>query len=848
MSATPTNVWERARAAIAARSRAYPAWIARHHRIVILVSALLAVAGAALASTLPLRTDFAWLLPDGQPSVVALRALTARKTSSAVIEIGVASPKAETTRRFAADLAAALRQKMPPELLDELDEDDADIRRFVWQNRHLYAPRADLEVALEALKQRIARTAGFDLGLDDPATERAEADEKRLAALRAELSKLRATTQRDPGYLGEDGRLRMLVLRCRFGDTEPEKGAETLRRLSAIVAELGPERYDPALEIGWAGDVVSGAREHDLVLRDVVTSTALCLLLVASVLLLYFRAPRAVLALCLALAVGCCVTFGFTRLWIGHLNTSTAFLGSVVAGNGINFGIILMARYFEERRRRQAPHEEALAIALGQTLIPTLVASAAAGAAYLSLTITTFRGFSEFGIIAGSGMIFCWIASYVLLPALLTFFDRRAPLVKQIGAAPQAAETPWVARRPRALAALALAVVVITTGLSVRGALQLWGNPFEDDLTVLRSRSHPTSAVGRWSKRLDAAFGRDQSGGFYIGVQRVEDVGEVVRALRSAEKDLPPEARQIGKIDAITEILPGNAEEQQEKIRLLGELRGLSDRIAKRLDPGSDEAKLLAELRPPESLAPIGFEDLPERVRRAFTENDGRRGLILVVHPGPGFENKTYTGLRRAVAPLTALRLPPAIAATAQISGSEVIFVEMMDAVEAQGPRAALLSFALVLGLLLLAFGLRAGLGLTTFALFVGVFGMFGLMSLLGVRLNFLNYIAVPITIGIGVDYPFNIVARLRQEGFAPSRGVLRTAGAVAVCSLTTMIGYAVLLVADTGAIRSFGAAAVLGELTTISAALVVVPALVLVAGLWRGRGATLKSAGEGAG
>src|SRR6185369_9420972 len=116
-------------------------------------------------------------------------------------------------------------------------------------------------------------------------------------------------------------------------------------------------------------------------------------------------------------------TFGLTRLLVGHLNTSTAFLGSVVAGNGINFGVILMARYFEERRDRGASHEEALAAALGRTALPTLVASAAAGAAYLSLTITTFRGFSEFGVIAGTGMACCWTASFVVLPALLTFFE-----------------------------------------------------------------------------------------------------------------------------------------------------------------------------------------------------------------------------------------------------------------------------------------------------------------------------------------------------------------------------------------------------------------------------------------
>jgi predicted RND superfamily exporter protein len=104
------------------------------------------------------------------------------------------------------------------------------------------------------------------------------------------------------------------------------------------------------------------------------------------------------------------------------------------------------------------------------------------------------------------------------------------------------------------------------------------------------------------------------------------------------------------------------------------------------------------------------------------------------------------------------------------------------------------------------------------------------------VQLNFLNYIAVPITIGIGVDYPFNVMARLRQDmaaGLPLRSGLIQTGGAVILCSLTTLIGYAVLLLSDTGAIRSFGMAAVLGEITSALAAVVIVPSLLLV---WRRR------------
>ena len=51
------------------------------------------------------------------------------------------------------------------------------------------------------------------------------------------------------------------------------------------------------------------------------------------------------------------------------------------------------------------------------------------------------------------------------------------------------------------------------------------------------------------------------------------------------------------------------------------------------------------------------------------------------------------------------------------------------------------------------------------------------------------------------------------------------------------------LLLSDTGAIRSFGAAAVLGELTCISAALVVVPALVIIGALFANRGGAARAA-----
>jgi uncharacterized protein len=105
---------------------------------------------------------------------------------------------------------------------------------------------------------------------------------------------------------------------------------------------------------------------------------------------------------------------------------------------------------------------------------------------------------------------------------------------------------------------------------------------------------------------------------------------------------------------------------------------------------------------------------------------------------------------------------------------------------------------------------------------------------LLGLKINFLDFVALPITIGIGIDYAANIVAREKADGPGSAlRALATTGGAVTLCSYTTIIGYGSLLLSASGGIRSFGTAATLGEITCLLTALMLAPALLA---LWAGR------------
>jgi hypothetical protein len=173
-----------------------------------------------------------------------------------------------------------------------------------------------------------------------------------------------------------------------------------------------------------------------------------------------------------------------------------------------------------------------------------------------------------------------------------------------------------------------------------------------------------------------------------------------------------------------------------------------------------------------------------------------------------------------------------------------LLLADVLHTIARDGPRATLFSFAGVTLLVVVAFGLGkrsvrsfADAASVLASLFVGVLWFGGLAGALGLKLNMLSFIALPITFGIGVDYATNIFQRRRVDHARSIADVVRTTGgAVALCSLTTIIGYSSLLVARNQALISFGVLADLGEVACLAAALFALPAVLRLRELARAR------------
>ena len=228
----------------------------------------------------------------------------------------------------------------------------------------------------------------------------------------------------------------------------------------------------------------------------------------------------------------------------------------------------------------------------------------------------------------------------------------------------------------------------------------------------------------------------------------------------------------------------------------------------------------------------ITLRDLP----RSFTvlglrERDGSVDKVVLVYPRPSSALWDANAMESFVGSLRKLARDSTTGPRApRLAGSLPLSADIVEAVRHDGPIASIAALAGVVVTVLLLLREGRSSGLVVGALVVGVLWMAGFSHLLGVRVNFANFIAFPITFGIGVDYAVNVVSRYKHDGSGDILGAVRSTGAaVALCSLTTIIGYSSLLMAQNRALFLFGLLAVMGEVACLSVALVSLPALLLL-------------------
>jgi predicted RND superfamily exporter protein len=796
------------------------------------------------ASRLELRTQFEALLPESQASVQELRRVQARTASAQSVLILLQGPD-HVALRAMGDAIVPKLLALGPDVISSAEDGIQQARAFLAPRAGLFLEqkellqlrddvnaRWDYEVAKEQdillddtgppvtvddIEKRFRKKSGGDESGDSGKDDKSDQPDEKYP---------------DGYYEKKDGSALVVQAHSPIPGGDLVKTGPALQAVRDAVASVQASRPEfAAIRVGYAGDMPTGFIEYDRVQKDLLSVGGMGIGLILSAVLIYFMRLRALFVMGVSIAVGLIWTFGVTQLVIGYLNVATGFLVSIVAGNGINVGILYQSRYFEERRRG-VDMVQALRTSVFATWQPTVIAALASAASYVSLLVTDFSAFRQFGFIAASGMLFCWIVKTLMVPPMLLLLERRRPI-------DDSKETGFVARFrrfgmgygrifawivPKAPGLLLAAGVLLVAAGSVAAVAYVKRDPMEYDMGKLDSDPNKNQELHRVWDGVIEILGSGH-GGMVVLADAPEDARDLENKLKADWDAAPKDDKPFAGVHSLWDMV---ADDQDAKIPVLRQIGERLERARDKHYIDDKDWKKIKDGIPPHDLKPYGIADLPESLARPFSEKDGTRGRLVVVESEPSKAGNLRYLLRYSDS-FRETHLPNG--KVVRGSGRDVIFADILQQVVRDVPRAVALSLGLTILAVVVTFRRGGWHALSVlFALLVGVAGEVLFLYFAEVKINFLNFAALPITFGIGVDYAVNVAQRYRADGSRDILAALRTTGgAVVLCSLTTMLGYLALVGSLNRAIRSLGTIAVVGEVSCLLAAVLVLPALWLV-------------------
>jgi predicted RND superfamily exporter protein len=859
--------------------------------LVVLGAIAILLGASQYTKRLELRSDFLELLPRDSPGFIAFEQQLKRVGGGASLIVVVESPDRKANEKAIDDISgkvielADARQKCVaegksesvcgPELVSYVEEGTKEVRKFFQGNKWLYADLDDLRNADETLDHQIAIKSGMVSDLENDDDDDAPKKKKPSAVPKEGDKAAPANPEQKPtlgmdeyhdrwqkkadkhddfptGYFATlDGTMLGFRIISPTTGTGDRGGDILLEKVQAIVTSLDLAKYHPQMRIGYAGDIPNAIAEKDSIVSEAAYATGIATLLILFGVVAFFRSFSAVPIMLLPAAVGVACAYSFATATFGYVNTSGAFLGAIILGNGINYPIVLLGRYREFRARGMTP-DVAKKSAVWNAFRAELVGASVAGIAYGSLVITRFRGFSQFGMIGFVGMLLVWLSIIPLVPALVEITERlrEVPILAELVAARDSILDSWplriffprfdatgargplikaVARVTERFPGIFLAIAAAVTITAVVKIPAYLRDPWEYNFANLGSRGSKKGGAGEWSSKAEKVFGGKMN---VAGAMMLSDYPEQTPAVKAQilendKKD--PQGTLVAEISTVDDLLPGTIEEQKKKLAVLDSIR---DRLSPRVlsDSSEEERKKLLDMKPPETLKPVEARELPALLRRRFEEKNGTVGTVFYVKYGDKEGDISLSNghnLLRIAKTTDNVRLPDGT--LVHTASRSTIFAEMIRSMERDGPLATFASLAAVTVVVILATASGRGALCVLASLIMGVTWMVGGAAWSDLKLNFLNFIALPITFGIGCEYPFNIFDRSRLLGGDVTNAVRRSGGAVALCSYTTIVGYGSLLFADNQALQSFGHLAMSGELTCIVCALFVLPSLLNV-------------------
>ena len=657
----------------------------------------------------------------------------------------------------------------------------------------------------------------------------------------------------EDGYLVSEDEKLMFIL---IVPNEDNKAATAIPDSIGFLRDLIEETRAqfPGIEVGLTGEDVIAADEMDTTQVDVQKASQIALAGIALLFILAYRGVVKPLLAIFALVIALCWSMGWTTLAVGHLNILTIVFTTILIGLGIDFGIHILERYKEERTAGDDVLQ-ALQKTVQGTGRGNFAGAVTTAMAFGGMILTDFVGIAELGKISGGGILLCMISMILLLPALITVEEK----ITKPRYLPKRSD-----RKGRLLEKFFKnyrAIIFVSMILFVLSLLSLRTVAF--DYNILNLQAHGTEAVKYEMKVIETA-GRsawsvavladslEETRKKHKALEKLSTVGNV----ESIISTLPEE--QEKKIETIKELAPllSDLEVETDLVpvsyarliktmkRVRFKLQGKEDKggvtkarklaqsfldesekvdvevAEKRLNSFSeklfaDYRGKIADLKKNVSASPVIVEDMPENLRERYISRNG----VYLINVYPSVDVWDIDKRNKFVKQLK--QVDP------NATGNAIHMFESTRLMKDGYVYGGIYAMAAIFIYLLCSFGNLRGTLVVLLPVAVGSAWTVGIMDLIDVSFNLANLVILPLIIGIGVVNGVHIVHRYREETDRNINVLSRSTGqGVVLSSLTTIIGFGSLMVADHQGVHSLGLVLSLGVGCCLIASITVLPSI----------------------
>ncbi len=542
----------------------------------------------------------------------------------------------------------------------------------------------------------------------------------------------------------------------------------------------------PHLKIGLTGGYAIAAQEEALMKGDILNCLLGSVLGIGLLFLFAYRRFTVLLFIIIPLGVGLQLALGFMAVTFGEVHMIAVAFAAVVLGLGVDFAIHVYDRYASERIANQPPRV-ATERAIMHTGSAVLVGGLTSLTAFAVLASTSSPVLRQIGWLVSLGLFFCLITILWALPAWLNWLEsqswthNRKPFsllgIHVIG--------DFVKKRP-VLCLLLSAVVLLG---SLPGLQKLH---FERNLEAL----HPEG--------LEAVQVRqDIHDHFSNGI-----IPLLISWQAPSEEKFWEKSHQI---DGILASLPTTAIKSWASLTTMsgGRQLTLEDFKYDRINKAFGQYGLKVESFPyltgfldalkPNSTEENSFLDrlLPLHQRFFFVDSTGINGVTWV---------NVLSDEAAALLEDKMVQSNPDI----MVVSLDRALGSLMDSAKTGLFKTVLLATCLVVLILLSFFHSFKKTILALLPTTLALITTAGVMGYLGISINLINFIIIPILIGIGLDDGIHIMDRFRETGDI-GHTLTSTGRSILLTTLTTCLGFGSLALAQYHVLSSMGMLTIIG-------------------------------------